>query len=192
MRVISGKARGKRLCVLSNDRTRPILDRVKESLFNIIGDFVVDGIVLDLFAGTGSLGIEALSRGAKGCLFVDDDIHAVQVIKKNLQNTNFLKKATVFKKDVFNILTYLINKSVKPDIILVAPPYKLMNPDCKDRERIFSLLDECVQILDEKGIIALQHQKKQIIDQDNFDFLNIFDQRQYGRTLLTFLEAKSS
>ncbi len=191
MRVISGKARGKRLCVLSNDRTRPVLDRVKESLFNIIGGYVEDCIVLDLFAGTGSLGIEALSRGAKGCLFVDNDTHAVQVIKKNLQNTDFLKSATVLKKDVFNISTYLINKDIKPGLILVAPPYKLLDSDCEDRERIFSLLDGCVKILDGKGVIALQHEKKQVIDQDDFEFLNIFDQRQYVRTLLTFLEAKS-
>lgn len=191
MRVISGKARGRRLCVLSNGQTRPVLDRVKESLFNILSGFVENSIVLDLFAGTGSLGIEALSRGAKRCLFVDNDIHAVQVIEKNLQSTNLLEKATVLKKDVFNISTFLTNKSIKHDLVLVAPPYKLMNPDCKDRKRIFSLLDECVQVLDEKGIIVLQHQKKQIVDQGNFELLKIVDQRQYGNTRLTFLETRS-
>ena len=70
MRIISGKAKGVRLSALSSKRTRPILDRAKESLFNILGDSIHDSVVLDLFAGTGSLGIEALSRGAKRCLFV--------------------------------------------------------------------------------------------------------------------------
>ncbi len=85
MRVISGKAKGARLKALSSKRTRPILDRVKESLFGILGDSIIDSIVLDVFAGTGSLGIEALSRGAKRCLFVDNDMHAVQVIKKTFK-----------------------------------------------------------------------------------------------------------
>lgn len=192
MRVISGKARGRRLCVLSNDKTRPVLDRVKESLFNILSDFVVNSTVLDLFAGTGSLGIEALSRGAERCLFVDNDIHAIQVIEKNLQSTDLLEKATVFKNDVFNISTFLTDKSIKHDLVLVAPPYKLMDPDCKDRKRIFSLLEECVQILDGKGMIVLQHQKKQIIGPENFELLKIVDQRQYGNTRLTFFEATSS
>ena len=192
MRVISGKARGVRLCVLSNDQTRPVLDRVKESLFNILSGVVVDNIVLDLFAGTGSLGIEALSRGATRCLFVDQDVRAIQVIEKNLKSTNFLNNSTVLRKDVFSIVTFLTDENIKLDLILVAPPYKLLDTDCKDRDRIFSLLDECVQVLDGEGIIVLQHQKKQIINQEDFELLKITDQRKYGNTRLTFLESRSS
>ncbi len=193
MRVISGKAKGKRLSTLSSKRTRPILDRVKESLFNILGDFIVDSIVLDLFAGTGSLGIEALSRGAKRCLFVDNDMHAVQVIKKNLQDTRFLERSLVLKKNVFALSAFLTDKRMKFDLILVAPPYKLIDLDSKDREKIFSLLDECVsgQILNRRGIIVLQHHKKQIVSQDNFKQLKVFDKRRYGNTQLTFLRTNS-
>lgn len=192
MRVISGKAKGIRLSALSSKRTRPILDRVKESLFNILSDSLVDSDVLDLFAGTGSLGIEALSRGAKRCLFVDSDIPSIQVIKKNLQDTGFSKKAVVIKKNVFTLLALLKNENIKIDIILIAPPYKLMNLDCKDREKIFSFLDDCTssEILNKKGIIVLQHHKKQMISQENFKQLKVTDQRYYGNTHLTFLKAK--
>ena len=193
MRVISGKAKGARLRALSSKRTRPILDRVKESLFNILGDFIVDSVVLDLFAGTGSLGIEALSRGAKRCLFVDNDLHAVQVIKKNLQDTRFLEGALVLKKNVFALSAFLTDESMKFDLILVAPPYKLIDLDSKDREKIFSLLDECVsgQILNERGIVVLQHHKKQIVSQENFKQLKVVDGRRYGNTQLTFLRTNS-
>ncbi len=193
MRVISGKAKGIRLRALSSKRTRPILDRVKESLFNILGDCIVDGIVLDLFAGTGSLGIEALSRGAKKCLFIDNDMHAVEVIKKNVQDTRFVDRAVVLKENVFAVSNILIDKCMKFDLILVAPTYKLINLDSKDREKIFTILDECVskQILNERGIVVLQHHKKQIVSQESFKQLKVFDKRQYGNTQLTFLRTDS-
>ncbi len=193
MRVISGKAKGARLRALSSKRTRPILDRVKESLFGILGDSIIDSIVLDVFAGTGSLGIEALSRGAKRCLFVDNDMHAVQVIKKNLQDTRFLERALVLKKNVFALSEFLTDKRMKFDLILVAPPYKLIDLDSKDREKIFSFLDECVsrQILNGRGIVVLQHHKKQIVSQENFKQLKVVDERRYGNTQLTFLRTNS-
>ncbi|MEE9604580.1 MAG: 16S rRNA (guanine(966)-N(2))-methyltransferase RsmD [Candidatus Scalindua sp.] len=193
MRVISGKAKGARLSALSSKGTRPILDRVKESLFSILGDFVVDSVVLDVFAGTGSLGIEALSRGAKRCLFVDNNIHAVQVIKKNLQDTRFLEMAEILEKDAFALSAFLTDKCMKFDLILVAPPYRLIDADSKDREKIFTLLDECAsrQILNGSGIIVLQHHKKQIVSQKNFKHLKVVDERRYGNTQLTFLRTNS-
>ena len=193
MRVISGKAKGARLSALSSKGTRPILDRVKESLFSILGDFVVDSVVLDVFAGTGSLGIEALSRGAKRCLFVDNNMHAVQVIKKNLQDTRFLEMAEILEKDAFALSAFLTDKCMKFDLILVAPPYRLIDSDSKDREKIFTLLDECAsgQILNGSGIIVLQHHKKQIVSQKNFKHLKVVDERRYGNTQLTFLRTNS-
>ena len=187
MRVISGKAKGIRLSSLDSKRTRPILDQVKESLFNILGDSIVDSNVIDMFAGTGSLGIEALSRGAKKCLFVDNNIQSIQVIKKKLQNTKFLNRAAILKKNTFTLLEFLIKNNTKFDIILVAPPYKLIDLDYKDREKIFSLLEQCAQILNKTGIIVLQHHKRQIVNQEHFRQLKIVDQRRYGNTCLTFL-----
>lgn len=194
MRIISGKGKGKRLTALSSKKTRPILDRVKESLFNILGDSILDSVVLDLFAGTGSLGIEALSRGAKRCLFVDNSTNAVRVIKKNLRDTGFLKKTVVLKINAFRLAGFLKNTHIKFDLMLVAPPYKLLDTDCRDRKRIFSLLDECVsrEIINEKGVIVLQHHKKQMVSQESFKQLKVIDERRYGTTQLTFLRTISA
>jgi len=191
MRIISGKAKGVQLSALNSKRTRPILDRAKESLFSILGDSVLDSVVLDLFAGTGSLGIEALSRGANRCLFVENSTNAIKVIKKNLRDANLLKRTVVLKINVFRLLDFIKNKDIKFDLILVAPPYKLLDIDCGDRKRIFSLLEAFVskQIINEKGVIVLQHHIKQKIVQECFKQLSVIDERQYSNTQLTFLKA---
>jgi len=190
MRIISGKAKGVRLSALSSKQTRPILDRAKESMFSILGNAILDSVVLDLFAGTGSLGIEALSRGAERCLFVENSTNAIKVIKKNIREANLLKRTVVLKINVFRLLDFIKNKDIKFDLILVAPPYKLLDIDCGDRKRIFSLLEAFVsrQIINEKGIIVLQHHKKQKVIQDCFKQLNVIDERQYSNTQLTFLK----
>ena len=191
MRIISGKAKGTRLSALNSKKTRPILDRAKESLFSILGDSVLDSTVLDLFAGTGSLGIEALSRGAGKCLFVDNSTNAIRVIKENLQEAGFIKRTVVLKINVFRLLGFLKNKDIRFDLMLVAPPYKLLDIDCGDRKRIFSLLEECIskQFINDNGTIVLQHHKKQKIDQECFKQLKVIDVRQYSNTQLTFLKA---
>ena len=117
MRIISGEAKGVRLSALSSKKTRPILDRAKESMFSILENSLPDGVVLDLFAGTGSLGIEALSRGAKRCLFVENSTNAIKVIKKNLRNANLLKRTVVLKINAFRLLDFIKNKDIKFDII---------------------------------------------------------------------------
>lgn len=124
MRVISGKSRGKKLISLDGDNTRPTLDRVKEALFNIIQFQVQDAVVLDLFAGTGALGIEALSRGAKEAIFCDKVPEAVKVIKQNVINTNNLDKAIIINKDYKNALENVSKQNKKFDIIFLDPPYK--------------------------------------------------------------------
>jgi 16S rRNA (guanine(966)-N(2))-methyltransferase RsmD len=194
MRIISGKAKGVQLSALSSRRTRPILDRAKESMFSILGDFVPDSVVLDLFAGIGSLGIECLSRGANRCLFVDNSTNAIKVIKKNLQDANLLKRTVVLKINVFRLLDFIKNKNITFDLILVAPPYKLLDIGCGDRKRIFSLLEAFVskQIINEKGILVLQHHKKQKIVQECFKQLNVIDVRQYSNTQLTFLKVNGT
>ncbi len=191
MRIISGKAKGVQLSALNSKRTRPILDRAKESMFSILGNSVLDSVVLDLFAGTGSLGIEALSRGANRCLFVENNTNAIKVIKKNLRDANLLKRTVVLKINVFRLLDFIKNKDIKFDLILVAPPYKLLDIDCGDRKRIFSLLEAFVskQIINEKGVIVLQHHIKQKIIQECFKQLSVIDERQYSNTQLTFLKA---
>ena len=113
------------------------------------------------------------------------------MIKKNLRDANLLKRTVVLKINVFRLLDFIKNKDIKFDLILVAPPYKLLDIDCGDRKRIFSLLEAFVskQIINEKGIIVLQHHIKQKIIQECFKQLNVIDERQYSNTQLTFLKA---
>ena len=122
MRVISGTARGTKLKTIENISTRPTLDRVKEALFNILQDKLKDSVVLDLFAGSGALGIEALSRGAKKAYFCDKNPEAIKVIKDNLNKTRFIDKAIIFNCDYINAIRK-INEELS--IVFLDPPYKL-------------------------------------------------------------------
>ena len=122
MRVISGKARSLKLKTIEGDSTRPTTDRIKETLFNIIGNQIYDAKFLDLFAGSGAIGIEALSRGAALCDFVDNNPKCINVIKDNLRFTQLEDNAFVTKSDV--ILFINTNKSKQYDIIFIDPPYQ--------------------------------------------------------------------
>ena len=119
MRIISGKYRGKKLKEFELNTTRPTTDRVKESVFNLIQFDVVDAVVLDLFSGTGSLGIEAISRGARKTYLVDKNIEAIKIIKDNLKGIdgNYI----VENNDYINFLN---NVNEKFDIVLLDPPYQ--------------------------------------------------------------------
>ena len=122
MRVISGSARGTTLHSIDDINTRPTLDRVKESLFNIIQNQVEDAVVLDLFAGSGAIGIEFLSRGAEKVYFCDKSPKAVDMIKKNLDKTKLKDKATILNNDYIDCIDKI--KNIKFDIIFLDPPYK--------------------------------------------------------------------
>lgn len=120
MRVISGKIRGKKLYSLDGDNTRPTTDRVKENIFNIIMPYISGAMVLDLFAGSGALGIEALSRGAKRCDFVENNKAAAEIVKKNLCETPFTDASEIHFMD-FSAFLQKANETY--DIIFMDPPY---------------------------------------------------------------------
>lgn len=181
MRVISGKARGRKLKRVPGDTTRPIMDRVKENLFNILGDFVPGSRWLDLFAGTGQVGIEALSRGAGHVVFVDKVSAAVGTTRSNLRHTGLEKDATVLQKDAFY---YLENPVGAPfNLIYVAPPqYKGMWLE------VLTLIDNKPEnVLELGGLVVVQIDPK---EEEPFEFINLVevDRRRYGTTLLLFYE----
>ena len=124
MRVIAGSARRLQLKSLKGTKTRPTLDRYKETLFNTIQGYVPGARFLDLFAGTGSIGIEALSRGAEHCVFIENDREAVRVINENLQITRLADKAEVQTSDVVNGMM-MIEKKGPFDVIFMDPPYDM-------------------------------------------------------------------
>lgn len=145
MRVITGLARGRRLETLPGDATRPTGEKVKESLFSAI-QFDIEGRrVLDLFAGSGQLGIEALSRGAAGCVFVDKNTEAVQVIRRNLQHTGLAEKSQVLGTDA---LSYLTRPGDRFDLVFLDPPYaaNLIHP----------VLEKVAPLVNDGGIIVCE------------------------------------
>ncbi len=120
MRVISGSARGRKLLSLEGEARRPTTDRVKESMFNLCMDYVRDAKVLDLFAGSGALGIEALSRGAEKCTFAENAPAALEIVRKNLENTRLSEKADIYRGDA---LSFLDKTSETYSLIFLDPPY---------------------------------------------------------------------
>ena len=183
MRVISGIARGSKIETIDSLKTRPTLDRVKEALFNILQNDIKDSIVLDLFAGSGALGIESLSRGAKKAYFCDNNIDAIKVIKRNLEKTRLIDNAEVF----FGDYTKLLNKiKEKIDIIFIDPPYK--------SDLGVKALKELInkELINENSIIVIETDEidRDIKELNDVRGVTIIDERKYGRAHLIFLKKK--
>jgi 16S rRNA (guanine(966)-N(2))-methyltransferase RsmD len=185
MRVIAGVAKGRRLQSVPGDVTRPITDRVKEALFNILGDFLVEARVLDLFAGTGAVGVEALSRGAAEVVFIDKSSAALRTVRLNLQHTRLSDRAVVLRADAFRYLAGHIESAF--DLIYVAPPqYKGLWAEA------LRSLDErtdwlCTYPEGDSGIVVAQIHPREYQDLP-LENLTEYDQRKYGSTLLCFYE----
>ena len=179
MRVISGSAKGIQLQAVPGSGTRPISDRVKEAVFNILGDTIVESQVLDLFAGTGSVGIEALSRGAEQAVFVEKHPKAITTIRANLRRTALEAEARVVRADVFKFLA----STPQPfDLIYVAPPQYLGL-----WSKTLLALDAVPEWLYPRGLAVVQIFPKEI-EPLSLANLRLSDQRKYGSTLLCFYE----
>lgn len=184
MRIISGVSRGSRLVTLEGTETRPTLDRVKEPLFSIIQMHIKDARVLDLFAGSGALGLEALSRGAKMAVFSDISEKAINVINQNIEKTRLGEKAIVFKSSYEEVLKQMKEEKKEFDIIFLDPPYKSgLLEDAVNKILEYKLLAKEGIIIVETDLEA-ELQKVQNVD------LHIKDIRKYGRVILLFLERK--
>ena len=179
MRVISGKARGLKLNTPKNDDVRPTTDRVKESLFNMINSYIMDSDILDLFAGTGSLGIECLSRGANQCIFVDNSKESINIVKSNIKKARVENESIVLNLDFKSAINSLSLKNKQFDVIFMDPPYyKNMFSDA------LSAVDNN-NLLKEDGIIVVEHDT---VDKfpDNMGRLYKSREKKYGNTTLTF------
>lgn len=129
MRVISGKAKGRPLKAVPGMGTRPTTDKVKEAIFSMIGPYFEGGAALDLFAGTGGLGIEALSRGMERAVFIDIDPKSVEVIRHNLRAANLAGQAEVYRNDAARALKALEKRNAAFDLIFLDPPYRMTDID---------------------------------------------------------------
>jgi 16S rRNA (guanine966-N2)-methyltransferase len=178
LRIIAGKARGRKLRSVPGDATRPITDRVKENLFNILGADVQGSTWLDLFAGTGSVGIEALSRGAVFVRFIDLQRQAIETIRANLSQTRLQAGSEVLRQDAFQLLAQAADRSF--DYIYIAPP------QYKDLwQRALLAVDENPGWLnaDTWVVVQIHPLEEQVVSLKN---LQEFDRRKYGSTLLVF------
>lgn len=185
MRVISGKARGTKLSSIDDIATRPTLDRVKESLFNIIQNKIEDSIVLDLFAGSGAIGIECISRGAKRVYFCEKSHIASKMIQQNLAKTRFVEESNLIEKDYKECLKSLKEKNISFDIIYIDPPYK-QNLAVDSVKRILSL-----DLLKKEGTVIIEtDDEARELEELKQIGLEASDLRKYGRVSLIFLNRK--
>ena len=185
MRIISGKARGTKLYTLAGTATRPTLDRVKESLFNIIQNDIEDSTVLDLFSGSGAIGLEFLSRGAKRAVLCDSSKDAIKIIKQNVQKTHFEEKVEVYNMEFTKLVERLQNQ--KFDIIYIDPPYAT--------DFIKISLEKIIEyelVNENTKIIVAPDDETRILNQIEKMDVEITDKRKYGRATIIFLKYRKT
>lgn len=184
MRVITGTAKGRRLKSLKGMETRPTMDRTKESLFNIINEWIPGCRFLDLYAGTGAIGIEAISRGAERAVFIEKNPRAVKIISDNLELTSLSGSAEVFCTDADNAVAVLAKRNQQFDIIYMDPPYgrglvqKSMDRVCRN------------MILKSEGVIITESSKADLLP-EMISCFRMFRQQKYGDTMLSFYRMES-
>lgn len=183
MRIITGTAKGTKLKTPRGLDTRPTADRVKESLFNILGPNVLGALVLDLFAGTGNLGLEALSRGASKALFIDHGSNSIQMIRDNARLTKLYSQAEIYKSDALKALDRISREGRRFNLIFCDPPYNKGFVSA-----VLSKLD-ATSILMESSIIVFEHSRHETIS-EKWNRLHLIRTERYGETLVSFLTTK--
>lgn len=182
MRIISGLARGTKLYTLEGEQTRPTLDRVKESLFNIIQNEIQGSTFLDLFSGSGAIGLEAASREAKKVILCDNSKKAIQIIKKNIEKTHLQEKIELYQLDYEELLKNKINEEL--DIIYIDPPYQT---DYAIKS-IQIMIEN--KLINENTNIIIETDREEIINKIEETEVEIKDKRKYGRATLMFLKLR--
>lgn len=175
MRIIAGEYKGRRLTSPLDDRVRPTTDKAKEAIFSILTNEIYGSYVLDLFAGSGNLGLEALSRGAEHCWFADSSQDSLKLIRGNISYCKADEKSTVIPGDFRKVLSRLEQQM---DIILLDPPYgKKMLPEC------FDLITE-YDLLAENGLIVAEHRRDEVLPDTMGKFEKI-KERRYGTIVIS-------
>ena len=179
MRVISGKAKGRRLIAPKGGAIRPTADRIKESLFNILPRDFSGMKILELFAGTGNISIEALSRGAESALLVDASERSARIIRENLRRLELTDRAQMWVMPVRRALNAVGRQGQKFDVIFLDPPYdqKLVGRSLE----LIALVDPVYPT----GVVVAEHSVRETL-KSSYRFLSLNDQRRYGDTLLSF------
>ncbi len=176
MRVIAGKFKGRQLKAVPGKTTRPTTDKVKESIYQMLGPYFDDGMVLDLFAGSGSLGIEAISRGMSSGVFVDKNPKAIHTIKENIRLLKLQEHVEIFRADAFRALKAAAKRKLKFNLILLDPPYKKV-----DYQKLLKYIIE-YELIEENGLIYCEHDPQESLIHDDSP-LQLIKQDYYGRTI---------
>ena len=184
MRIISGTSKGRRLVTQKGQALRPTSDRVKESIFNILSDEVEGKVVLDLFAGTGNLGIEALSRGAKKTLFVEKGRQAIRLIQRNLLQCGMERQSEILPKDVTLAIGILKQRGESFDVILMDPPYE----QGLIQKTLMKLQSH--KIYHGDSILVIEHHRREPLPK-TLEGWNLTRQREIGDTIISFLTPQS-
>ena len=170
MKIISGSLKGRSIKGFDIDGTRPTMDRVKESLFSSIQNYIPDSTCLDLFSGSGNLGFEAISNGAKKCYFNDHNIKCVSIIKNYVKEFNISDRAEVFNLDYKKMINYLKENDIKLDVIFLDPPYKF------DKLNDIASFIHDNNMLNKNGIIVFEVDNLYI----DIDFYEKIKEKKYG------------
>ena len=180
-RIIAGTAKGIPLKTPSGLSTRPTTDRVKETVFNILRPYIANAKVLDVFSGSGSLGAEALSRGAANAVFIEGDRACAGIIKENLQKTRLIDKARIIAFRMEDAIPILAKEGTKFDLIFMDPPY---NRNFIDKT-LHLLLENDIMVV--SGIIAIEHHRDETA-LERFETLELVRQEKYGETCFSFYQ----
>ena len=179
MRIIGGSKRGRRLVDWEEGGIRPVRDFVRTALFNIVSDFVPDAVCLDLYAGTGCLGLEALSRGAKSCLFVDHAPEACGIIRRNAESLDLLVASEIFEGDGVEAIDRFARRGRRFDLVFIDPPYfQELVPQA------LRALAECGALTSDPIVVAAAHKSEEA--EGAYGSLLLADQRRHGDSLLLF------
>lgn len=178
MRVVSGVCKGRALKAVPGNTTRPTTDKVKEALFNMIGPYFEGGMGLDLFAGSGGLGLEALSRGLDQVIFIDRERKAIQTIYENIQACKMEDKAEVYRNDAERAIKALIKREIRFDYIFLDPPYK--------KQQLLSLMQKISEnrLLKNEGYIVCEHSHDVELPDSVGEFTQ-YKHEQYGIIAIT-------
>jgi 16S rRNA (guanine(966)-N(2))-methyltransferase RsmD len=179
LRIITGKAKGRRLLSIPGLNTRPTSDKIKESIFNILPSDFNGKEVLDLFAGTGNLGIETLSQGAKRAVFIESNHRALSVLEKNIRNCGFIDRSQIIGNTVAKGIRVLENRGDRFDLVFLDPPYG------KNILRDTLARVSKAGILNDNALVVVEHSSSETVA-DNIENLALNDQRRYGKTLVSF------
>lgn len=188
MRIISGEKRGMKLLGPDTHETRPITDRVKEALFSVLYkyDAIEDGCVADLFSGTGSMGLESLSRGAKFSTFIEQSGKVVAILKRNIEKADFVDESTVIKGNVFKIGAPITTDVEKYNLVFVDPPY-VMSTDSREGTQVGKLLMLLNEQLAPGAIVVVRTHKRSELD-ERYGDLAVIDRRMWGTMGVALLQ----